>query len=85
MAILEEALTRFVDESLQGNQPDVDKFVEQYPQYQAQLKQRLLDLEQIDSLFDSLVQADEIEFAATPTGHDLSGRKIGSFEIIEMI
>ncbi len=83
--ILEEALTRFVDEYLQGKQPDVDEFVEQYPQCQAQLKVRLQDLEEIDSLFDSLVQADEIEFAATVTGHDLTGRKIGSFEIVEMI
>jgi len=85
MAILEEALTRFVDECLQGKKPDVDEFVEQYPRCQAQLKERLHHLDQIDSLFDSLVRADEIEFAATATGHDLTGRKIGSFEIIEMI
>jgi serine/threonine protein kinase/tetratricopeptide (TPR) repeat protein len=83
--VVEEALTRFVDECLQGKSPDVDEFVEQYPQCEAQLKLRLQDLEQIDSLFDSLVRADEIEFAATAAGYDLSGRKIGSFEIVEMI
>ena len=83
--ILEEALTRFVDACLQGKPPDVDEFVEQYPQCQAQLKMRLQDLEQIDSLFDSLVRADEIEFAAAAAGHDLAGRKIGRFEISEMI
>ncbi|NOR67700.1 MAG: protein kinase, partial [Woeseiaceae bacterium] len=83
--ILEEALTRFVDECLQGKQPDVDEFVEQYPQCEAQLKVRLQDLEEIDSLFDSLVQADASDFDATVTGHDLTGRKIGAFEIGEMI
>jgi serine/threonine protein kinase len=83
--ILEEALTRFVDACLQGKQPDVDEFVEQYPQCQSQLKMRLQDLEQIDSLFDSLVRVDEIEFDITAAGHDLAGRKIGRFEISEMI
>jgi serine/threonine protein kinase/Flp pilus assembly protein TadD len=83
--LLEEALTRFVDEWLQGRRPDVDAFVQQYAQCEAQLKVRLQDLEEIDSLFDSLVQADENEFAATAAGHDLAGRTIGSFEIAEMI
>jgi len=83
--ILEQALTRFVDECLQGKQPDVDEFVDQYPQCHAQLKMRLQDLHEIDSLFDSLVRANEVEFAAAATGHDLAGRKIGRFEISEMI
>ena len=83
--LLEEALTRFVDECLQGKSPDVDEFVRQYPRCQAQLKSRLQDLEEIDSLFDSLVRADESEFAATVTGPVLTDRKIGSFEIVELI
>ena len=84
-AILQEALTRFVDECLQGKPPEVDEFVKLYPQYEAQLKVRLQDLEEIDSLFDSLVRADEIEFDATLTGCYLTGRKIGHFDIREMI
>jgi len=73
-SVLEEALTRFVDECLHGKQPDVDEFVEQYPQCKAQLKVRLQDLEQIDSLFDSLVQADESDFEVAEAGHDLVGQ-----------
>jgi len=84
-SVLEEALTRFVDECLHGKQPDVDEFVEQYPQCKAQLKVRLQDLEQIDSLFDSLVQADESDFEVAEAGHDLVGQKVGSFEIVEII
>jgi TolB-like protein/tRNA A-37 threonylcarbamoyl transferase component Bud32 len=83
--ILEDALIRFVDECLQGKQPDVDKFVEQYPQCGAQLKVRIHALREIDFLFDSLVQADEIEFAVAATIHDLAGHQISNFEIVEMI
>jgi serine/threonine protein kinase/tetratricopeptide (TPR) repeat protein len=83
--LVEEALTRFVDEWLQGKRPDVHEFVQQYPQCEAQLKVRLQDLDEIDSLFDSLVQADANEFAATAAGQDLAGRKIGSLEIAELI
>jgi len=83
--VLEEALTRFVDECLQGKPPDVNEFVRQYPQCRAQLKVRLRDLGEIDSLFDSLVSADELEFAATAAAHDLAGHKIGHFKILEMI
>ncbi|MCH7559676.1 MAG: hypothetical protein IIB56_19805, partial [Planctomycetes bacterium] len=72
-AILEEALTRFVDVCLQGEQPDIDEFVGQYPEYEAQLKERIQDLQEIDSLFDSLVQADESDFEDTVTGGELVG------------
>ena len=85
VALLEEALTCFVDECLQGNRPDVDEFVEQYPRCAVQLKARLQDLRQIDSLFDSLVRADEAEFNVTATGDYLTGRTIAHFEIREMI
>ncbi len=83
--ILEEALTRFVDVCLLGEQPDVDEFVGQYPQYEAQLKDRIQDLQEIDSLFDSLVQADESDFEGAATVQSLVGQTIGSFEIVRII
>ncbi len=84
-AILDEALTRFVNVYVRGEKPDIDEFVRQYPQYQTLIRRRIESLREIDSLFDSLVRADEIDSAATATGHDLAGRKIGQFEIREMI
>jgi len=84
-AVLEEALTRFVDVCLQGEQPDIDEFVGQYPEYEAQLKERIQDLQEIDSLLDSLVHADENDFEDTVIRDELVGRKVGSFEIVEMI
>ena len=85
LVILEEALTRFVDVSLQGEQPDINEFAGQYPQYEAQLKKRIQDLQEIDSLFDSIVHADESDFEEAVTGQDLVGQKVGSFEIVEVI
>ncbi len=83
--ILEDALTRFVDECLQGEEPDADEFARQYPQCEGQLKERIQDLQEIDSLFDSLVQADDSEFEGTAAPHDLVGQKLASFEVEKVI
>jgi len=83
--VLEEALTRFMGVCSRGEQPDIDEFIGQYPQYKAQLKKRIRDLQEIDSLFDSLVHADEIDFEDSVIKGNLIGRKISSFEITKMI
>jgi len=83
--ILEVALKKFVDAYLQGRQPDIDEFVKQYPECEDLIRQSIQDMQKIDALFDSLVQVDESDFEDTVTGHELVGRKVGSFEIIEMI
>ncbi len=83
--ILDEALTQFVNAYVRGEQPDIDEFVEQYPQHEAHIRQRVAGLCEIDALFDSLVQSDESDFEEAAAGQDLVGRKIGSVEIVEMI
>ncbi len=83
--ILEEALKKFVDAYLGGEQPDIDELVEQYPECEDLLRQRIQDLHKINNLFDSLVQANESDFEDTGSGENLVGQKIGSFEITEMI
>jgi serine/threonine protein kinase/Tfp pilus assembly protein PilF len=83
--ILEEALKKFVDAHLGGEQPDIDELVEQYPECEGLLRQRIQDLHKINNLFDSLVQADQSEFEDAGTGEELVGEKIGSFEIVEII
>jgi serine/threonine-protein kinase len=83
--ILEEAVQHFVNAQLRGQQLDIDEYVQQYPGLENQLRQRLLNLEKIGTLFARLTQADESDFADTATRHDLTGQKIGSFEITEMI
>lgn len=79
---LKEALHRFVEDYLQGQQPNIDEFVQQYPQHESQLRKRIQDLREIDTLFDSIFQADGSEFEDKM---DLVGQKIGNFEIVELI
>jgi len=76
VVILEEALTRFVDECLQGDKPNIDEFVRQYPQCETQLKRRIRDLKEINFLFNSLIRADESDFADITDQYDLIGKNI---------
>ncbi|MHC4540290.1 MAG: serine/threonine-protein kinase, partial [Planctomycetota bacterium] len=83
--VLEEALQQFVNSQLRGEEPDIDELAKRYPEFEDQIRKRIGKLRRIDTLLDSLVQADESDFADTATGHDLAGKKIGSFEIGEII
>ena len=84
---VEEAVQQFVDAQLQGQKPNIDEFVKQYPEIEDKLRQRIRNLQKIDTLFDSLVHANESDFEDEDTviKDELVGRKIGSFEIVEMI
>ena len=81
----EEALRQFVDAHMRGEKPDVDEFVDSYPEFEDQIRQKVQSFKRIDALFDTVMQSDETEFADTATGDDLVGRKVGSFEIAEII
>lgn len=83
--IIEQAVQRFVDAQLQGKQPDIDEFVKQYPEFESQIKRRLQNLDEIDSLFDCLMQADDSDFGNAIEGHDLISQKLGDFEILSLI
>ncbi len=80
-----EAVRQFVEEQLSGYEPDIEELVSKYPEFEHQIRQKVKEFHKVDSLFDSLVQADESDFAETATGHDLVGRKISNFEIVEII
>ena len=84
-ATLEEALNQYIDVYLQGRQPDIDEFARQYPQCEVQLKKRIQDLREIDTLFDSIFQADQSDFVDVAAENDLVGQKVGNFEIVEII
>jgi TolB-like protein/Tfp pilus assembly protein PilF len=82
---LDEVLTQFVNACEQGEQPDVEEFIEQYPQYEAHIRRRISGLREIDALFDSLVQADENDFINTSAEQNLVGQKIKGFKIVQMV
>ena len=81
----EEALRQFIDARMRGEQPDLEAFVNQYPEFEDQIRQKVRSFRKIDALFDTLMRSAANEFANTATGEDLIGQKIGSFEIVEMI
>ena len=82
---IENAVQQFVHTQSHGQEPDIDEFVKQYPELENQLRQRLLNLNKIDDLFDSLVQADEDDFEGTAISDNLVGQKLRDFEIIKVI
>jgi serine/threonine-protein kinase len=82
---LDQAVQQFVDARLRGEQPDIDEFVKQYPELEHQIREKIRNLQRINTLFDSLVQANESDFEEPASGQDLVGQKVGSFEIVEMI
>ena len=82
---LEEALEQFVNSQLRGQEHDLEELVKHFPKHERQIRAKLGKLHKINNLFDSLVQADESDFEESLTEHDLVGRKVGSFEITEMI
>ena len=84
-SIIKEAVQHFVDAQLQDKEPDIDEFVRQYPGLDRQIKQSIQDMQKIDALFDSLVQADETDFEDEVPERELVGRKVGSFEIVKII
>jgi len=83
--LLEEAIQQFVNLQLRGQNPDIDEFVKKYPGLEDQVRERIHKLKKIDTLLDTLVQTDESDFIDTATMQDLTGQKVGNFEIREMI
>ena len=83
--LLEEAVEQFVDAQLQGREPVIDEFVKKYPKFEDQVRIRIRKLKKIDTLFASLIKADESDFGDAAAEQYLVGRKVGSFEITEMI
>jgi serine/threonine protein kinase/tetratricopeptide (TPR) repeat protein len=85
VASFDEILAQFVKAYVQGDQPDVNELLAQYPQHEARIRQRVKNLIEIDALFDSLVEAEESDYEDTATGNDLVGRRIANFEIDKVI
>jgi serine/threonine protein kinase/formylglycine-generating enzyme required for sulfatase activity len=82
---IEEAVRQFVDAKLQGRELDIDDFVKRYPGLEHQIKENIQELQKINTLFDCLTQAEDSDFEDAALERELVGRKVGSFEIVEMI
>jgi len=77
--IIERAVQQFVDAQLKGQKLDIDDFAKQYPEFETQIKKRLLGLYKIDEIFKCLMQADESDFSDEIEGQDLVGQALGDY------
>ena len=82
---IRDAVQQFVDEQIDGQEPDIDEFVRKYPEFEHQIRQRISNVHKVDALFASLTQAEEGDFEDGVTGDDLVGQRIANFDIVEMI
>lgn len=83
--VIEQAVQKFVDAQLQGRKLNIDEFVKQYPDVEEQLRQKIQNLHKIDDLFACLMQADDSDYREAVIEHNLIGKRLGDFEIINLI
>ncbi len=83
--VLETAVQQFLDSWLDGQEPEIDEFVKDYPGFETQVRQRICKLHRIDGLLDSLVHVDDSDFQGTISLPDLVGQKLGNFEVGQVI
>jgi len=84
-AMLDEAVEQFLAARLRGEEPDLEQFVRQYPGLEKRIRQKVQNCERVSSIFDSLREVDESEFQHAEDEGDLIGKRIGAFEITEVI
>jgi len=82
---IKDAVQQFVNAQMEGQEPDIDEFVKKHPDYGHQIKQMILNIRKIDTLFDTLLQTDESDYEDITDQYDLIGQKVGTFEIVEII
>ena len=80
-----EVFRQFVEAQLFGKDPDIEELVKNYPEFEDQIRQKLQRFQKVDSLFGSIVRADESDFDDPSARYDLVGQKVGNFKIVEMI
>jgi serine/threonine-protein kinase len=84
-AVLDEAVEQFLATRLRGEGSDLEQFVRQYPGLEERIRQKVQNCQRVSSLFESLREVDESEFQHAEEDADLIGKRIGAFEITEVI
>jgi len=85
-----EAVRQFVEAQLSGKEPDIEKLVKKYPEFEHQIRRKIKEFHKVDSLFDTLVQTDQSDFEEIATarnhaGQELVGTQIGHYKILDLI
>ena len=80
-----EAVRQFVEAQLSGKEPDIEELISKYPEFEHQIRQKVKEFHKVDSLFDSLVQADESDFEDVMAGQELVGTQIGHYKLLSLV
>jgi serine/threonine-protein kinase len=82
---LDKIVQEFLAAQLRGEEPDLEQLVRQHPGLEDKIRQKVQNCQHISSLFDSLRKVDETEFQHAKYETDLTGTRLGAFEITEVI
>jgi len=80
-----EAVLQFLEAYLHGSTHDIEELVREYPEFEDQIRQKIKEFQEVNTLFDFLSRADESDFEDALKSENLVGRKVGSFEITKII
>lgn len=83
--IVDQIVQGFLEAQLQGHEPDLEQIVAQHPEHEAQIRQQIGNLREVNGLFACLVQPDEGGPGSDASGQELVGRRLGDFEILSLI
>ncbi|MDR4507169.1 MAG: tetratricopeptide repeat protein [Candidatus Brocadiaceae bacterium] len=78
---IDQIIQQYINDTLQGKDPDLEGIVRKYPDLAGEIRKRVKNYENINNLFDYLTgkeESDRIE-------HQLIGQRLGDFEILELI
>lgn len=78
---LDPIVQQFIDDTLQGKDPDIDDVLRKHPDIADEIKERVENFKKINRLFASLTGDDETDIKE----HPLIGQNVGDFEILEPI
>lgn len=82
---LSEAAQQYVEAFLLGEQPDLEEFIKDYSPRQDRLRKIIHNSLQVSSLLDLLKHVESDEFPVVAADMDLVGKRIGQFEVSEVV
>ncbi|MFC1636343.1 protein kinase [Planctomycetota bacterium] len=84
-SVIDDVVQKFVTARLQGQEPDLDEFVKNYPGYEDRIRQKIEKIQRLDGLFSGLMQAEDSDYSEPVSEHNLIGQTLGDFEILSLI
>jgi serine/threonine protein kinase/Tol biopolymer transport system component len=82
---LNEAAQQYIEACLHGEQPDLEEFIAGYSPQQDRLRKIIHNSLQVSSLLDLLKHVESDEFPVAAADMDLVGKRIGQFEVSEIV